>query len=795
MLLLAIATLSIYLNRDSLKASAVTALNERLNAKVSVGAIKIGMVPGRYGILLILNQVVAHETHKVHGSRLLQAEQIRVAFAILPVLTARYEITALTVKDARIYPAIDPNGMTNWDNFVKPDSGRQQGEALLRSITLENVLLHYANRQSGDTLSLSLMRFALQGKLTAADMQAKLKSEATLKYFKNEAVLLERERSLNLMTDLMHDGSAKIWKAENAQINLGRLNLSAIFEHQSGENATTKLQLSLSKSTNLAELVPLLPRPMAAGISEYQTSGNVTFNLKYEERVNSVKINGEFTLDNGRMEQKGWPEAISGISVKGSYWVQNEGKAIIQEINLPTISANWKGSTIMGSYRQRDADKKTKIEGMAKGVLPANVLNPWISGSGLQCEAGEIKFSLKAEGESEANVAKLSDKVIGNIELIDLAIKSDSLRCENISGNIALNQNVWNISNLSAKIGLSDFELNGMIKNDKSITANVNIRSNRLRFADIKSLFPASESNSNKRDISGNIDFELNQFEYEKINIQELKGSISIQPRILSLNIETAKCWDGRVWGSVMANDWNRDNVEIFSRFNSSDLNVKRIFDECDNFGQQELTAAHLEGRLTASADLSFSIKNQKPDFRSIKMSSEIEINNGRLMHFRPLQSLAKFINEDELNDIGFKTVKFTMGIADERIIIPQVSIRNSALDFTMSGQHGFDNTIQYAFEFRMADLVSARRRKLGEEQYYEQDGSGSIKLHVTMSGSVNNPVIKYDKKKALTALKEDLKSEKETLKETLRKEFGGKKEGTKKGKLNGDNWEDDIPD
>ena len=41
------------------------------------------------------------------------------------------------------------------------------------------------------------------------------------------------------------------------------------------------------------------------------------------------------------------------------------------------------------------------------------------------------------------------------------------------------------------------------------------------------------------------------------------------------------------------------------------------------------------------------------------------------------------------------------------------------------------------------------------------------------MTGTVDNPIIKYDRKGAIQKIKQDLKQEKETLKEILREEFG----------------------
>ena len=64
-----------------------------------------------------------------------------------------------------------------------------------------------------------------------------------------------------------------------------------------------------------------------------------------------------------------------------------------------------------------------------------------------------------------------------------------------------------------------------------------------------------------------------------------------------------------------------------------------------------------------------------------------------------------------------------------------------------------------------------------------EEDQKGGLNLYLTMKGTVDEPIIKYDKLSVKEKIKEDLKEEKKELKEILKDEFSNKDNGRKRWK------------
>jgi len=104
------------------------------------------------------------------------------------------------------------------------------------------------------------------------------------------------------------------------------------------------------------------------------------------------------------------------------------------------------------------------------------------------------------------------------------------------------------------------------------------------------------------------------------------------------------------------------------------------------------------------------------------------------------------------------------------------------------SGTHTFKNEINYKVKLSLSELLAKKaiKAKKQNEEFGQvaDDGLGRRNIFLSMTGTVDNPKIKYDSKGAMQNVKEDLKVEKQTLKSILKEEFGlFKKDSTLSGK------------
>jgi hypothetical protein len=141
------------------------------------------------------------------------------------------------------------------------------------------------------------------------------------------------------------------------------------------------------------------------------------------------------------------------------------------------------------------------------------------------------------------------------------------------------------------------------------------------------------------------------------------------------------------------------------------------------------------------------------------------------------MNKLSKFVSVNELSHIKFNELANTISINNKKISIPQFQINSSAMNLYCSGTHDFNNNIDYHFKVTLNELLSKKRKrevpKKNEFDEIEDDEQGKTTLFISMTGNMENPKIKFDKKELKQFVKDEIKNEKQTVKQLLKDEFG----------------------
>lgn len=98
-------------------------------------------------------------------------------------------------------------------------------------------------------------------------------------------------------------------------------------------------------------------------------------------------------------------------------------------------------------------------------------------------------------------------------------------------------------------------------------------------------------------------------------------------------------------------------------------------------------------------------------------------------------------------------------------------------MNIDLWGKHTFKNEIDYHIQLLLSELLANKKRankQLDEEmEVMENDPENRRSVFIVMTGTVDNPIIKYDRKGLKQKIGEDIKAEKQTLKQILKEEFG----------------------
>jgi hypothetical protein len=241
---------------------------------------------------------------------------------------------------------------------------------------------------------------------------------------------------------------------------------------------------------------------------------------------------------------------------------------------------------------------------------------------------------------------------------------------------------------------------------------------------------------------------------------------------------------DGSVSGLIMVDASQKGKLLLSCDGKINKVNVNKLFYEFDNFGQNSMKDENLKGSITS--DVQFAgvwSSNLKPNIPKMYASADIKIEDGELLNYAPMKGLSRFLKVSDLDDVKFATLHNHIEVKDRVVHIPAMEIKSSALNIIASGEHTFDNVIDYHIRLLLSQILSQKAKKAKKENeefgVVEDDGLGRTNLYVNVTGTVDNPVYTYDAKGVKAKLAVDFLKEKKNLKNILNDEFGWFKKDT----------------
>ena len=287
--------------------------------------------------------------------------------------------------------------------------------------------------------------------------------------------------------------------------------------------------------------------------------------------------------------------------------------------------------------------------------------------------------------------------------------------------------------------------------------------------------------------IKGALYVDIKNLNYEKHDFRNVRGDLNIDERNLNFNYISLVNSGSRIEGGLTISELQPENFNISLNAYSTGIDIQQAFSEWDNFYQDVLLAESISG----SAALKLSFRGLFDlqtglEYPSVKSNMELRISDGSIKNASIMDDISKSIKdspakyvlgkknleilETRLKSISFESLKNTITIENSIVTIPKMFISSSVLDMNVSGTHTFDNDIDYRFDFKFRDLKESNQDS--EFGKIIDDGTG-FRMFLKMHGSLENPILEWDKEQKKKNAQEYREQEKKQIKEMLKTEFG----------------------
>lgn len=215
------------------------------------------------------------------------------------------------------------------------------------------------------------------------------------------------------------------------------------------------------------------------------------------------------------------------------------------------------------------------------------------------------------------------------------------------------------------------------------------------------------------------------------------------------------------------------ERLRLQARFDCADVNVKEFFRQTDNFGQSVLQDRHIDGTLSAKMALFADFdENGNIVLPDLLVFAGIGIENGELKDFEMLDNFSSYVKVEDLRRIRFVNMQNYLEIKNGKLYLPAMFIQSSAMNLTVSGEHSFDNEIDYNIKVNAGQVLATKFKKYNPGLEPIKAKGGFVNLYFKVFGTIDE----FDYKTAKKDVKQDLQlseRRKNEIKNALRQAFG----------------------
>lgn len=792
-LLLAIAS---FVLAGKMKSIAVAQINRYLTVPVQVNEISFSLFRN------FPNASVTFEGVRTRGlevqgalNPLVEAKHIGLLYNLFDIFRDELHLKKIIIRDAGVYLFTDKNGIHNYDILRKNAGATSEFRVELEDVELENVHISFVDLGMRRDYRLHAKQTKLSGAFTSNEYDLNIKGPVFAERLRIGEVnyIDKKDLQLELLLHINREKNSYDIRKSRLQVADMLFDVKGIVSDDA-EDVNVDLDIN-SHEAGIREVLSLIPGVYTEKLNKYRYDGKVEFNVKVKGksgRNKSPLITAGFNAKNASLKPQGSDYTLKNISLSGDYTSRISARQDFGRLRLNNVRADLEGQPLSAQLIVEDF-QNPYLDLRLKCRINLEVLSGFWMPDTLDWMKGEVIADATVKGRTGDKSKWISS---GNLDIsnVSLSIKKRKVDLNGINGRLTLQGSRLLVSNLKGNAAGSDFTFNGSIDNaygyllSKTETVNGTISMNSSNL-DLNELLEDESSTATdtvyRFDLDPRIRMKLQtnigMIRFRRFEGWQVKGTMILADKVLSADNLSFRGFEGTSVLSGQLDARRNDSLVIACEADLKRLDIRALFYQMGNFGQDVIVSENVSGKLTATIWFAGTWgKNLHCNLNRVIVKSNLLIENGELIQFKPILALNKYIKGADLQHIKFQTLKNQVEVRNQTIYIPAMEIKSSALDLTASGTHTFDNIIDYKLQMYLSQLMGKKVKSMNTEfGTIEDDGLGRMKIFLTMTGPMANPKVVFDKKSLEQKITQDVKKEKDEFRNILRREFGFTKKDT----------------
>lgn len=773
-----------------IKELAVQEMNRYLAVPVQAGEIDFSLIR-RFPFAGVSLKDISSKGVNVQGNseRLFSAREVFLLFSWWNVFSDELRLRKIAVEDASVFLYTGRDGKVNYRIFRKSDGKDGRFTVELQEVLLLNTAVRYVDAGADRDYSFFTSRMDCSGKFTNTVFDLHGKGNLLVERFHTGGVNYIDAKETTVDLNILVDTGKERYDVRDSRIRIAEMDLEVSgFFRNSSAGTLVDLKISSSKA-GLKELVSLVPSRLTARADAFNYSGSVYFDLMINNTTSYGHIpvvSASFGTTGATLSPKGSDYNLKDIHFRGDFISRSAIGRPVERLQIRGFNAVLEGQPVSGELLVEDfSDPLVRLQARAKVDL--GVLSGFYMPDTLSAMSGTLVIDAAMKGYASGKGGWISS---GKVTAVDagFTLKEARLPFSGINGDVELKGNRLEVRGLNGKRGGTDFRINGNVDNvyafalsrDQMVNADIDMETSLLDLGQLLDDRRGSSSDTTFRlgfdpRISAVFNFKVGELIFRKFRASSVSGRLSLKKNVLTGSGLTFTAFGGRnlLNGSIDAS--RPDSVLILCDADVNRINIRELFYQLGNFGQDVIVDRNVQGKVTASVQFASTWSSDLScNTDKVYARGKIVIEDGELIDFQPMLVLSRYLKNADLRRIRFQTLQNEIEISSRTIRIPAMEIRSNVLDLTASGTHTFDNIVNYDLQLYFSQIMGRKVRQNNTEfGTIEDDGLGRMRLFLTMKGPLSDPVIKVNRTAIEQKIVREIKKEKQDIRKILNKEFG----------------------
>ena len=800
-IIILLVSVSLFL-QDNVVTIFIYSFNKNLSTKIEVGSGSFSLISKFPKASVKLKDLLVHSSpgfdrtqfKRTNTDTLLYAKSLSLEFKMTDLMKGKYNIESVDVNNGILNLYSDSTGKVNYE--ISTDSISASTKELvinLDKIVISNLRTTYINSSTSLDIVGVIKNGRFKSRIAGDKIDLTATSSLRLSRFEMFPIFLKTNTEASLDLNLHKSDSGIFFRKGTLKIESYNFGIEGFISN------TDDLNLKITGSNiDISKIKKFMPVKYLEKYMEYNPAGILKLDCRLNGKVNrknnpDIAIN--FSIGKGHIFHEKSNIKLANLSLTGSF---KNGKLKTPETSVLSIksaraslgSADYSGSLLLENF------KNPKVDLILSGeVIPAE-LAEFFNLKKVSWAEGSVKLNLRLSGHLPLKEKYSIDDFMALDPEADLQFNSMGIGLDNnklvindIDGNIMVAKHLW-ADNLLFTYKGQRIKTDGEFTNLPAWLAGRPVYIKAVANISVSNFMPslfmpdssAAAANQTSFKLPYGVEFDINlsidNLNYKKFSAGNIKGKLIYKPGLLSFNSFNLNSLDGNISGDCFLARGTGKSFISRGNFTLDGIDINKAFVSFNNFGQDFIKAENLAGSLSGNLSLLMPLDSMlNPEIKVTTSEGKYTLTDGELKNFDPVKSLSQFIELSELENIKFSKLENDFYIKNNYIAIPQMDIRSSAADFTVSGKHDFDNNYEYHVKTYLSELLSkkAKKNKKYSTEFgsVEEDGQGRTSIFLKIKGKGEDFTVGYDLKAASGNIKQNLKSEKSNLKSILNKEYG----------------------